>query len=419
MKQATSKLSAIISCPKCEEQISIGDALFQEIEESVKSKYAKEVRSNEAALKKEADEIARAKIEVEQLKKDVDRVVAEKIQGERAKILKEAVKDAEKKKDEEISGLKDELAAESKKVTEARNTERELRKLARDLEDKAQNLDLEVARKLDAERDAIRTAAITQASEENRLKVADKDKQLDDLKKKIDELQRKSEQGSQQLQGEVFELELERALVLQFPIDNIEPVAKGVKGGDVIHKVIGNSGSVMGSMLWEMKRTKAWSDTWLTKIREDQRLATADHAIIVSQVLPKGVVGMAQIDGVWVCDFKTAMALAIALRHHVFDVGLVRASAAGRGEKLEGLFHYLTGTRFRQRIEAIVEAFTTMQEDLQREKRAVQKIWATREQQLSAVLLNTSGMYGDVHGVLGASMPKIPSLEFQPEPIEV
>lgn len=418
MKQPN-KLSAIISCPKCAEQISIGDALFQEIEESVKSKFAKEARSKEAALQKEAEELAQAKRLIDIQKKDVDLIVAAKLKEERSRILKEAIANAEKKKDEEISGLKDELAAEAKKVADARNVERELRKVARDLEDKAHNLDLEVARKLDIEREAIRSAAVSKASEENRLKVAEKDKQLEDLKKKIDELQRKSEQGSQQLQGEVFELELERALVLQFPIDSIEPVAKGIKGGDVIHKVIGSSGTVMGSILWELKRTKTWSDSWLAKIREDQRAVTADHAIIVSQVLPKGVIGMAQIEGVWICDSKTAMALAIALRHHIFDVGVARASAAGRGEKLDGLFHYLTGTKFRQRIEAIVEAFTTMQDDLQKEKRAIQKIWATREQQLSAVLLNTSGMYGDVHGVLGASMPKIPSLEFQQTPIEV
>jgi hypothetical protein len=256
-------------------------------------------------------------------------------------------------------------------------------------------------------------------TEDQRLKTAEKDKQLEDMRRQIEDLKRKAEQGSQQTQGEVLELEIESNLRTAFPHDEIIPVPKGMKGGDIIQKVKTTSGQDAGVIIWETKRTKSWSDGWIDKLKDDQRSIAAEFAVIVSQVLPKGVSHLAQIDGVWVADFLSFVGIAVALRSHVLQIFQARAVAAGKGEKLDFLYSYLTGTQFKQRVEVIVESFKSMQEDLDKEKRVIQKGWATREQQIARVLVSTVGMYGDIQGIVGASLPKIAALELEgPEQID-
>jgi len=233
------------------------------------------------------------------------------------------------------------------------------------------------------------------------------------MQRQIEELKRKAEQGSQQLQGEVLELELENLLRSKFPFDQIEPVPKGEFGGDAVHRVTSPVGQRCGTMLWESKRTKNWTAGWLPKLREDQRAAKADVAILVSVVLPEGVESFDLVDGVWVTSPRTAIPVAIALRQTLIDLHCARQSSEGQQTKMELVYQYLTGPRFRHRVEAIVEKFADMQEDLDKERRMMTKQWAKREEQIRCVIESTAGMYGDLQGIAGKSIQEIEGLEIR------
>jgi hypothetical protein len=206
------------------------------------------------------------------------------------------------------------------------------------------------------------------------------------------------------LQGEVQELELENLLRVKFPFDSIEPVAKGEFGGDVLQRVISQTGQQSGAILWESKRTKNWNDGWLTKLREDQRTARAEISVLVSQVLPKGVEAFDVIDGVWVTSPRAALPVATMLRHTLLQVSMARQVSEGQQTKTEMVYQYLTGPRFRHRVEAIVEAFSSMKDDLDKERKVITKQWAKREEQIERVMGATVGMYGDLQGIAGKSL---------------
>ena len=242
----------------------------------------------------------------------------------------------------------------------------------------------------------------------------EKEETITAMQKQIEDLKRRAEQGSQQLQGEVQELELENLLRAKFPFDTIEPVPKGEFGGDALQRVVSASGQpngTVGTILWESKRTKNWSDGWLVKLREDQRTAKAEVAVLVSQVLPKGVESFDVVDGVWVTSPRAVLPVATVLRHTLLQVSTARQVSEGQQTKTEMVYQYLTGPRFRHRVEAIVEAFSSMQEDLAAEKKAIQRQWAKREIQLNNVLQSTAGMYGDLQGIAGKSLQEIEGLE--------
>ena len=266
-------------------------------------------------------------------------------------------------------------------------------------------------RQLDEERAKIRDDAKQEAIAERELKEAEKEKIIGDLRRQIAELQRKSEQGSQQLQGEVLELSLEDQLRQRFPFDEITPVPKGIHGGDVLQTVRDASGTECGRILWESKRTKNWSDGWLSKLRDDQRAAKAQLAILVSVELPSDLRTFRHIDGVWVTSTACAIGVASALRAGLLEVAAAKRSTEGRNDKMELLYSYLSGQEFRHRIEGIVEAFVTLREELEAEKRSTQRMWARREKQLERAVAQTTGMYGDLSGIIGASLPQIERLE--------
>ena len=233
------------------------------------------------------------------------------------------------------------------------------------------------------------------------------------MQQKIEELKQKAEQGSQQLQGEVQELELESLLRAKFPFDSIEPVPKGEFGGDALHRVLSQSGQQCGTILWESKRTRNWSDAWLTKLRTDQRTAKAEVCVLVTQVLPKGIDAFDVVDGVWVVSPRAALPVATMLRQTLLEVSMARQVSDGQQTKTEMIYQYLTGPRFRQRVEAIVEAFSTMQEDLDKERKVIMKQWAKRQEQIERVMNATVGMYGDLQGIAGKSLQEIEGLDLQ------
>jgi hypothetical protein len=272
-------------------------------------------------------------------------------------------------------------------------------------------LELDVARKVDEERQKVEEEVATRIAEDNRAKDLEKEKQLSDLRKQIEDLKRKAEQGSQQTQGEAVELELEDILRVNFPYDQIEPVGKGIKGADILQRVHTSTGQFCGTIIWESKNTKAWSDGWIEKLKDDQRTAKAEIAALATIVLPKDVSHFSCVEGVWVTDFSTVIGVASALRANLSQVAITKLASEGKSDKMEMLYGYLSGTEFKQRVEAIVESFVTMKDDLEREKRAMESTWAKRDKQIHKVIQNVSGMYGDMQGIIGASLPKIDYLE--------
>jgi len=247
--------------------------------------------------------------------------------------------------------------------------------------------------------------------EKNRLILAEKDKQLKDMRNQIDVLKRKAEVSSQQLKGEVLELELEDLLKNAFPFDEIKPITKGMKGADVIQVVKTQYGKICGKILWETKRTKSWSDSWIQKLKDDQRSEKADIAVIVSEVLPKGLSIFREIKGVWVSEISSSISLGVALRVVLIRVAREREFHKGKKEKMELIYSYLTGPEFRNRVEAIIEGFVAMKTELEGEKRAMEKIWSRRAKQIEKVIYNLSGMHGDLEGIAGKALPVIKVLE--------
>lgn len=406
-----------IICPYCKKEIPLTQAITQKIEADLRNKMEEDFNKRDSELSARENTLATREQVVEKTAKEVnkkiDDEVAIKLALERDSILKEAKKKAETEASLQIKALQENLESKDKKLQEAQQNELLLRKEKASLEEREKNVDLEVARRIDSERASIYSEASRKADEEHQLKDKDKDKKIEDLIKQLDEAKRKAEQGSQQSQGEVLEIELEQMLKSSFPYDIIEPVPKGIRGADVLQKVNNPMGQCCGSIIWESKRTKGWNDGWIDKLKDDQREVKADIAVLMSITLPKEINGFSHTKGVWVTSFPLAMALAVALRTNLMEVTCAKQAAVGKAEKMETIYSYLSGTEFRQKVEAIVEAFVAMNTDLAKEKASMQKLWAKREQQIKKVIMNTARMYGDIQGIIGASLPEIKSLELK------
>ena len=402
-----------IKCPKCGESISIDDVLAHQIGEKIRKEIEVEQKVKEAEIAKKQKELEAQTIQLEEVRKntqiEVNKKVAEKLAIEKTALWKQAQIEAGKEKEAEKKMLEEQLTEKDTKLREANEKELLLRKEKNKLDEEKRGFELEKQRQLDEERKKITEDANKKATEEQRYIIAQLQKQLADATKAKNDLSRKLEQGSQQTQGEVLELELEEILKAEFPHDEIVPVPKGVSGADVVQKVKDHSGRVCGQIAWESKKTKAWSDGWIQKLKDDQRVIKADLAVIASATLPEDVKGFVFRDGVWICDIKLIVALATALRINLLNVSRERAMSVGKNEKMEVLYSYLTGVEFKQRVEAIVEAFTNMDVGLRKERLAYEKIWSEREKQIKKVITNTVGMYGDLSGYV--ALPQIKTLE--------
>jgi len=402
-----------IKCPKCGELISIDSVLSHQIEERIKKEIEVVQKVKEKELDKKSEELKKQAAEIAASKKEIDSLVAGKVAGqlaeEKIKLFKEAKVEAEKEQNAKTELLEEQLKSKDEKLALATKNEVELRKEKIKLDEEKRTFELEKMRQLEEAKKLIIEDATKQAAEEQQYVIAQLKKQLTDATKAKDELARKLEQGSQQTQGEVLELELEAILKTEFPQDEIVPVPKGVTGADIIQKVIDRSGRECGLIVWESKKTKAWSEGWIQKLKDDQRAIKADLAVIVSVTLPEDVKGFAFRTGVWVCDIKMATALATALRMSLESLTREKALSVGKNEKMEFLYTYLTGIEFRQRVEAIIEALSSMEDGVKKERLAYEKIWSEREQQLKKVMKNTIGMYGDMSGLV--ALPEIKRLE--------
>ncbi len=406
----------IIRCPSCKQDIPLTEAISRQVRETVLRELEGSARKKEEEFQQKAQALARREQDLEAAKKGVEEQIALKLKVEAAKLEKEAQRKAQELSATEMKDLRNQIDEKSKKLDEARNAELELRKQQRKLEEDKKNFELDLSRKLDEERAAIREQVQRSFDDEHRIKEEAKEKQIADMRRQIDDLKRKAEQGSQLAQGELLELNLETILRTNFPYDQIEPVPKGINGADVLQKVFTANGQCCGTIIWESKRTKAWSDGWIAKLKEDQRAVKAEIAALMSSVVPKEIANIGNISGVWVTNTISVVGLAMALRANLIEVAAMKLSNVGKQEKMDVLYAYLSGTEFRQRVEAIVEHFGQMQQDLEKEKRAMMLLWSKRQKQIEQVIHNTAGMYGDMQAIMGASLPQIKSLNLNPEP---
>jgi len=409
-----------IICPKCQNEIKLNESLAGPLIASTKREYEArlvqkdtDLASRQKALQEREDALSKAK-------ELLDSQVAEKLKLERAKIAAEESKKAKlalstdlDQKTKEITDLQEVLKVREGKLAEAQKAQVELIKQKRELDDAKRELDLTVEKRIQEGLTVTRQQARKEAEDELKLKVAEKEQTITSMQKQIEDLKRRAEQGSQQIQGEVQELELEALLRAKFPRDTIDPVPKGEFGGDAMQRVVGPLGQVCGTILWESKRTKNWSDGWLTKLRDDQRTAKAEIAVLVTQVLPKGVENFDLVDGVWVTHPRVAIPVGIMLRQSLVELATARQASEGQQTKMEMLYSYLTGPRFRQRVQAIVEAFSNMKEDLDKERKVITKQWAKRDEQIERVMQATVGMYGDMQGIAGKTLQEIEGLEIK------
>ncbi len=412
-----------IICPNCKTEIRLTESLAAPLIAATKKQFEQQLSQKDEEIAKREQGIRDKEKQVAEAKRNLDIQVADQVaaqlKAERSRVIEEESKKAKQaaaneldSKARELAELQEVLKVRDAKLAEAQQAQAELIKKQRELDDAKRELELTVEKRVQEGLGDVREKAKREAEEGLKLKVMEKDQTIASMQQKIEELKQKADQGSQQLQGEVQELELENLLRAKFPFDSIEPVPKGEFGGDVLQRVVSQTGQQSGTILWESKRTKNWSDGWLAKLREDQRTAKAEISVLVSQVLPKGVEAFDVVDGVWVTSPRAALPVATVLRHTLLQVSMARQVSDGQQTKTEMIYQYLTGPRFRHRVEAIVEAFSTMQEDLDKERKVIMKQWAKREEQIERVMGATVGMYGDLQGIAGKSLQEIEGLEF-------
>ncbi|MCR4298861.1 MAG: DUF2130 domain-containing protein [Gallionella sp.] len=411
-----------ITCPNCKTEIRLTESLAAPLIAATRRQFEQQLAQKDDEIAKREQGVREREKQIAETKRKLDEQVADQVAAqmkeERARVIAEESRKAKlasaaelENRARELAELQEVLKVRDEKLAEAQQAQAELIKKQRELDDAKRELELTVEKRVQAGLEQTRVKARQEAEEGLKLKVMEKEQTISAMQKQIEELKRKAEQGSQQLQGEVLELELENLLGARFPADMIEPVPKGEYGGDILQRVHNLSGQRCGTILWESKRTKHWSDIWLAKLREDQRAAKAEIAIIVSQALPREVETFALIDNIWVIHPKAILPVAMMLRHTLVEITSARQSSEGQQTKMELVYQYLTGPRFRQRVEGIVEAFSTMQEDLDREKKSITKQWAKRETQIERVMQSTVGMYGDLQGIAGKTLQEIGGLD--------
>lgn len=404
-----------IKCPQCGHLFPVDEALSKQAEERIRLEYEERAARQAENIKKQKEELEVEKERIENLKEEQEQVIKERLETERLKLKSETEAQVRDEFGDRLQSLQEENEKRRKENKELKQHELELLKKENALKEKEEELQLEIEKEMLAKRDEIAEDVRKNEQERNELKFREYKKQLEDQKKLIEEMKRKSEQGSMKMQGEVQELALEELLKTQFSYDIIEDVPTGVQGADVIQTVVNEIQQVCGKIIYESKRTKSFSDKWIEKLKNDQRRQQAELAVIVTEVMPKGMDRFGGKDGVWICNYQEVKGLSLVLREMLIKTHSVKSAEVNKTDKMEMLYNYLTGEDFSRRVSAIVEGFSTLKTDIDKEKRAMQKIWKEREKQIEKVITNTIDMYGSIKGIAGKAVGTVKALEL-PEP---
>jgi hypothetical protein len=402
-----------ITCPNCRTEIEITEAIASQLKASALAEAEAQLGPVRQRLKQQQDELARQEEQLQQKAEAVEEQVKSKLAQERPTLERMIRERVSQERDVELKDQAAAIAELKAKVQQANEKELGFLKKERELQARVEAVELEVTRRTHEQLEKVREQALKELDEQHRLRLMEKEQQVEGLRRQIDELKRKAEQGSQQAQGEVLEVALEELLRGLFPMDSIEPVPKGVRGADVIQRVFDDSGTDCGLILWESKRTRHWSKEWLPKLRDDLRMVGASKSIIVSEQLPEHIRHFGQVDGVWVASWSCVHPVAIMLREGLVGVAKSRRALDGQHTKMELVYNYLIGQEFYNRVSGVVEAFMTMRQELEAEKRALNTCWKKREKQLERVLLSTSGLYGDLQGIIGSTLPQIEGMSLE------
>lgn len=391
------------TCPNCGHKFDAGEAMQKHLEIELKKNI--ELREKEYTLK--MDEFKK-RLEAE--KKEFEISEKKKLW---AVALSEAQKRMEEKNAAELTALKQDNEAKQKEILKNREKEIELLRREQELKSQQELMKIEIQKELIEKTALIEEAAKKKKDEEFELTRKEFEKKLEDQKNLINEMKRKAEQGSTQLQGEIQELALEEILRRAFVYDTVEEVSKGIRGADATQTVMNEFGQACGKIVFESKRTQNWQDAWIDKLKDDQRALGAEIAVLVSQVMPKDMERFGQREGIWICNYQEVISLVFVLRQILVRAQSVRAIQENKTDKMGLLYNYLTGTQFRQQLEAIVEGFSSMKEELEKEKRAMKRIWKEREVQIEKVIDNTIDMYGSIKGIAGNAIAPIQPLELE------
>lgn len=412
-----------IQCPECSAEINVNDILKHQIEDALRQEFLKEKQDLFKNHKAKEDELAQKEKAFNAKKKREDELFEERLH----QMAKQAEKDIEQKlksklqdeSQEQLKAMQDELNEKSEKVKDLNRKEAEIEKLKREKEEAKGQAELEAQKKLTELLKEEKNKIKKQAEESSEMVIKELQKQLEDQKKLTEKMKRKQEQGSMQLQGEVLELAIEEWLSNQFPLDTIDEIKKGANGADCLQTVNTREQVNCGTIYYESKRTKAFQPAWIEKFKNDIRDKNADIGVLVTEAMPSSMDRMGLVDGIWICSFNEFKGLCLALRQSIIRVSRVATTQANKGDKMELLYDYLTGTEFKMQIEAIRDAFISMQDDLNKEIRQSQTRWKRRQVQIDKVITNTTGMYGSLRGIAGTSIPHIAELEEEDEEINL
>jgi hypothetical protein len=404
-----------IDCPQCGTTINIEKVITGRLEAQYKEQLAKErTKIEQESAKKEALLLEKQN-EFEDKVKKQNEIFQERLNKERDLIqaqLKEQLGTKIKEEfEQQLQAQKEELKEKSEVLSQYKAKEIELERLKRQVKEEKQNLELEFEKRIVKEREEYEEAIVRREVQRSELRLKEKDKQLEDQKKLIEEMKRKSEQGSMQMQGEVMELAIEEMIKREFPYDDVAEVGKGVRGADVLQTVRNEMNQACGVIIIESKRTKSFSNDWIPKLKDDMRSSGADIALLITEVLPKEIEKFGELNGVWICNYQDSLGLMYVLRQMIIKTHFSKLAKVNKSDKMELLYHFLTGDEFKNQVTAIVEGFTTMKEDLEREKRSMQSLWKRRDKQIEKVIDNTIDMYSSIKGIAGNAIQPISQLE--------
>lgn len=404
-----------VHCPNCGSTIDVQDIIAHQLEEEIKKKYQSEIESHKKRLSIEQENLLKAQKEFEEKKRQENLIFQQKLEAklrDEKIILENTIKaKIENEQSERLKLMREELDQKTDQIKELNRTKAEIEALRREKETLKESIEADLARKMSEQLHAEREKIRKLEEEKNELKIKELMIKLEDQKKLTEEMKRKQEQGSMQLQGEAQELAIEEWLMSNFPLDTIEEIKKGARGGDCIQIVNTHTRQNCGKIYYESKRTKDFQPTWIEKFKTDMREKEADIGVLVTDALPIGFERIGNKDGVWVCTFEEFKGLCAVLREFVIQISQAIASQENKGDKMHLLYDYLTSNTFRMQVEAIVEGFSSMKNELEKEKRAMNRIWKEREKQIEKVITNTIDMYGSIRGIAGNAVKPVQALE--------